>query len=77
MSGAAFVFRSKRADRIKVLIWVRTGLVLVHKRLEGGKFVWSRIGVLTPSPSQFSVLFEGIDWRMVRSEAERRPTVAG
>lgn len=36
-SGAAFVFRSKRADRIKILVWDRTGLVLVHKRLEGCK----------------------------------------
>jgi transposase len=34
-SGAAFVFRCKRADRIKILVWDRTGLVLVHKRLEG------------------------------------------
>ncbi len=24
-SGAAFVFRSKRADRIKILVWDRTG----------------------------------------------------
>ncbi|WP_429041481.1 IS66 family insertion sequence element accessory protein TnpB [Bradyrhizobium elkanii] len=30
-SGAAFVFRSKRADRIKILVWDQTGLVLVHK----------------------------------------------
>ncbi|MGY3591785.1 transposase [Bradyrhizobium sp. USDA 4341] len=29
-SGAAFVFRSKRADRIKILVWDRTGLVLVQ-----------------------------------------------
>ena len=42
-SGAAFVFRSKRADRIKILVWDRTGLVLVHKRLEGCKFVWPTI----------------------------------
>ncbi|MAN75776.1 MAG: hypothetical protein CML24_00905 [Rhizobiales bacterium] len=56
-----------------------TGLVLVHERLEGCKFVWPQVrnGVLTLSPSQFSALFEGIDWRMVRPEAERRPTVAG
>jgi len=38
-SGAAFVFRSKRADRINILVWDRTGLVLVHERLEGCKFV--------------------------------------
>lgn len=43
-SGAAFVFRSKRADGVKVLVWDRTGRdlfwFLVQKRLEGAKFVW-------------------------------------
>jgi transposase len=42
-SGAAFVFRSKRADRIKILVWDRTGLVLVHKR--GGWSVRRQRGV--------------------------------
>ncbi|MBU2328767.1 MAG: IS66 family insertion sequence element accessory protein TnpB [Alphaproteobacteria bacterium] len=32
-SGAAFVFRAKRADRIKVLVWDQTGIVLVHNDL--------------------------------------------
>src|SRR5947209_2073889 len=55
-SGAAFVFRSKRADRIKILVWDRTGLVLVHKRLEGCKFVWPTIadGVMRMSPAMFA-----------------------
>ena len=77
--GAAFVFRAKRADRIKVLIWDRTGMVLVHKRLEGGAFVWPQVrdGVMRMSPAQFSALFEGIDWRLVRPEAARRPQLAG
>ncbi|WP_229583330.1 IS66 family insertion sequence element accessory protein TnpB [Paracoccus sp. S-4012] len=77
--GAAFVFRAKRADRIKVLIWDRTGMVLVHKRLEGGAFVWpqARDGVMRMSPAQFAALFEGIDWRLVRPEATRRPQLAG
>lgn len=77
--GAAFVFRAKRADRIKILIWDRTGMVLVHKRLESGTFVWPRVqgGVMRMSPAQFSALFEGIDWRLVRPEAARRPQLAG
>lgn len=29
-SGAAFVCRAKRVDRIKVLVWDQTGIVLVH-----------------------------------------------
>ena len=74
-SGAAFVFRSKRADRIKILVWDRTGLVLVHKRLEGCKFVWPTIadGVMRISPAMFAALFEGLDWRLVRPEEARRP----
>lgn len=77
--GAAFVFRSKRADRIKVLVWDRTGMVLVHKRLEGAKFVWPQVrnGVMRISPAQFSALFEGLDWRLVRPERRRRPQLAG
>ena len=78
-SGAAFVFRSKRADRIKILVWDRTGLVLIHKRLEGGKFVWPQVrdGVMRLSPAQFAALFEGLDWRLVRPERRRRPQFAG
>ncbi|UEM08290.1 IS66 family insertion sequence element accessory protein TnpB [Bradyrhizobium barranii subsp. barranii] len=32
-SGLIVVFRSKRADRLKILLWDGTGLVLVYKRL--------------------------------------------
>ena len=39
-SGVAYVFRAKRADRIKVLWWDGTGLVLAYKRLEQGRFAW-------------------------------------
>ena len=77
--GAALVFRSKRADRIKVLVWDRNGMVLVHKRLEGAKFVWPQVrdGVMRMSPAQFSALFEGLDWRLVRPERSLRPRIAG
>ncbi|CCV09443.1 IS66 family insertion sequence element accessory protein TnpB [Mesorhizobium opportunistum] len=77
--GAAFVFRAKRADRIKILVWDRTGLVLVHKRLEGSKFVWPQVrdGVMRMSPAMFAALFEGLDWRLVRPERARRPQLAG
>lgn len=35
-SGALLVFRGRRADRIKILVWDGSGLVLVWKRLEQG-----------------------------------------
>jgi transposase len=33
--GTVFVFRSKRADRVKMLVYHGTGLALIWKRLEG------------------------------------------
>jgi len=38
-AGDLFVFRAKRADRVKILAWDGTGLCLFHKRLEKGRFV--------------------------------------
>ena len=66
-SGIVVVFRAKRADRIKILVWDGSGLVLTYKRLEAGKFAWPTIndGVMRLSKAQFEALFEGLDWRRV------------
>jgi transposase len=42
-SGAIFVFRAKRAGRVKILVWDGTGITMVYKHLEGAKFSWPRI----------------------------------
>ena len=78
-SGLTVVFRSRRGDRVKILVWDGTGLVLTYKRLEVGKFVWPQVrdGVMRMSPAQFAALFEGLDWRLVRPERVRRPRLAG
>jgi transposase len=41
-SGAVYVFRAKRADRVKLIYWDGTGVCLFAKRLEDGKFRWSK-----------------------------------
>lgn len=71
-SGAVLVFRSRRADRIKILIWDGSGLVLVWKQLEGGAFRWPAVvdGVLRLTPVEFAALFDGIDWRRVQAVRE-------
>jgi transposase len=78
-SGVMVVFRSRRADRIKVLLWDGSGLVLVWKRLERGAFRWPAIedGVVRLTPAQFSALFEGLEWRALRARKEiPRPSAA-
>ena len=39
-SGVVVVFRSKRADRVKILVWDASGLALVWKQLQQGGFRW-------------------------------------
>ena len=62
-SGAVYVFRAKRADRVKLLFWDGTGVVLVAKRIETGEFRWPRIqeGVVRLSAAQLEAMFEGMD----------------
>ena len=75
-SGIIVVFRAKRGDRIKVLLWDGSGLVMAYKRLEQGKFAWPGIsdGIMRLSKAQFEALFEGLDWRRVLAPKRvRRP----
>ncbi len=74
-SGAVLVFRSKRADRIKLVVWDGSGLVLVWKQLEGGAFRWPPVvdGVLRLTAVEFAALFDGIDWTRLQS-TRRIPT---
>ena len=76
-SGHLFVFRGRRGDLLKCLVWDTQGLVLYAKRLERGHFTWPQAaaGVVSLTPAQLAMLIEGIDWRMpVRSW---RPEMAG
>ena len=65
--GAIYVFRAKRADRIKLIFWDGTGLCLFAKKLEDGKFQWPRMadGVIRLTAAQLSALLEGLDWKRV------------
>jgi transposase len=43
-NGSLYVFRAKRADRIKIAWWDASGVCLYSKRLENNQFVWPKIG---------------------------------
>ncbi len=73
-SGAIYVFRAKRADRVKLIWWDGTGLCLLAKRLEDGKFRWPKIedGVMRLTAAQLQALLEGLDWRRVQTVRRTR-----
>ena len=74
--GTIYVFRAKRADRVKLLWWDGTGVCLLTKRLEGGPFRWPRIedGVIRLSAAQLSALLEGMDFSRVQARDVVRPS---
>ena len=76
--GTLYVFRAKRANRIKVLWWDGTGICLLTKRLEEGQFRWPRIadGVMRLSAAQLSALLEGLDFSRVYPRDVARPSAA-
>ena len=65
LGGHLFIFRGRRGDLTKLLWWDGTGLYLMSKRLERGRFIWpqAKDGAISLSPAQLSMLLEGIDWR--------------
>lgn len=73
-SGHLFVFLNRRRNRVKVLVWDRTGYLIVYKRLERGTFTLAT----APRPGhrhveldagELAMLLEGVDLR----GAVRRP----
>ena len=77
--GDVFVFRSKRADRVKLLAWDGSGMVLVTKWLHQGGFTWPPIrdGVVHLSASQLTMLLDGLDWTRVSPKPVRPPALVG
>ena len=65
LTGHLFVFRSRRGDRLKILVWDRDGFVLWYKRLEAGVFKLPKAEAGTGSvelrASELAMILDGID----------------
>jgi len=72
---AVFGFCNRRCDRIRLLLYDRSGFWLMMKRLEADRFVWPRgqqQAVVRLSTEQLHWLLEGIDIEAVRRHPARQ-----
>jgi transposase len=69
-SGQLFVFRNKRADRVKLLYWDGDGYALWYKRLEVGSFRFPATEAGTTrvpiAASDLTMLLSGVDLASVK-----------
>ena len=77
-AGEVFIFRPRRADRVKILVYDGTGLCLYSKRLEAGGFSWPSPaeGVVRLSAAQLATLLEGLPWHRLQPRSVRQPSTA-
>lgn len=71
LSGHLFVFTNRRRNRVKVLVWDRTGYLLLYKRLERGTFhlaMEPAVGCrhVEIDAGELGLMLEGIDLRGAR-----------
>ena len=76
-SGTVIVYRSKRSDRLKILMWDMSGLVMVWKQMQQGSFRWPPIvdGVMRLWSVEFAALVDGLDWTRVQQTRSIRETL--
>jgi transposase len=63
-SGSLFVFINRGRDKLKMLVWDRSGFIVWYKRLEKEKFAWpvrAQDAVVTLSGEQLHWLLDGYD----------------
>jgi transposase len=81
LSGGLFVFKNKRADRIKVVYWDTDGFAMWYKVLQKGTFQFpdlrnfSSAGIEIDS-AMLGLILQGIDLSSIRRRTRYRSPVA-
>ena len=78
-NGALYVFRSKRADRVRIVWWDGSGVCLYSKILEEQSFSWPGMSAarVRLDHAQLMALLAGMDWKKIRASRVRRPLLTG
>ena len=73
LSGYLFVFKNKRADRIKLLYWDRDGLAIWYKALQKGTFKFPDLKNISSAGLEIDaatlrLILDGVDLRTIRKQ---------
>lgn len=72
MSGALFVFRNRRGNRIKIFLWNRDGFLILYKKLAKGTFRFPPVlrgNSVELDYATMMMILEGIDLKSVRRQS--------
>lgn len=63
MSGDLFVFKTRGADKLKILAWMGDGFALYLRRLERGTFAFpnAKDASVLVTPTQLAMILGGLD----------------
>jgi transposase len=80
LSGHLFLFSNAQRNRLKILFWDGSGLLVCAKRLEKGRFHWPESSdaqaKIVLSQEEFAMLLGGIDLGQARHRRWYRKPVA-
>ncbi len=66
LSGDVFIFVNRQRNRMKLLVWDRSGFVIWYKRLESGRFELPLSGEATVKWEELVMILEGVELGSVR-----------
>src|SRR3990167_1234869 len=68
-----FVFYNQSKNKVKIVYWDRNGFILHYKRLERGRFIFSKMnsgGTIEITEDQLSWLLAGLNFQLMNEFSE-------
>lgn len=69
---AAFIFRNRAGNRLRLLLWDGNGVWLCQRRLHQGSFVWPKVddALFAINQAQWQWLIAGVNWQRLSANCQ-------